>query len=269
LIVRPVRPYFWSIFAPPFFGDSSLHTRSVRPIMTINRAALSGLFVVAFGLSPAFAQTPSQPPAPEAPPQVMHPMGFFVTSKTPKGSGDLGGLAGADKICQDLAASVGAGDRTWHAYLSTQATQASPGEDARDRIGSGPWYNAKNVLIAANVNDLHGDIRRDSNNIQKRTALRENGDPIKAVGDVPMPPSTIEHDILTGSDSEGRAFPPGLDTTCNNWTSGDDDHKAMLGHADRSGGGVSWNSVHMSRGCSAPTLKATGGAGHLYCFAVR
>ena len=218
-----------------------------------------------FALSPAHSQNRAS----ESPPAVSHPLGFFVTSKTPTASGDLGGLEGADKICQELAATVGAGNRTWHAYLSTQPTQASPGEDARDRIGTGPWYNAKNVLIAANVNDLHGDIRRDSNNIQKRNALTEKGDTIKAVGDVPVPPSSVDHDILTGSDSEGRAFPAGIDTTCNNWTSADDDHKAMLGHADRSGGGISWNSVHMSRGCSAATLQSTGGTGKLYCFAVR
>ena len=228
-------------------------------------AAFTGLLITIFGLAPALAQNQ----APVSPPPVIHPIGFFVTSKTPTSSGNLGGLAGADKICQDLAAAAGAGGRTWHAYLSTQPTQASPGEDARDRIGSGPWYNAKNILIAANVNDLHGDIRRDSNNIQKRTALTEKGDAIKAVGDVPAPPSTIEHDILTGSDSEGRAFPAGLDTTCDNWTSDNDDHKAMLGHADRSGGGISWNSVHISRGCSAAKLDESGGAGLLYCFAVR
>lgn len=235
---------------------------------------LTALLVTILGL-PALAQTqtpaqaPAQTQAPPGPPPVSHPMGFFITSKTPTASGNLGGLAGADKICQNLAAAVGAGGRTWHAYLSTQPTQASPGENARDRIGTGPWYNAKNVLIAANVADLHGDIRRDSNNIQKRTALTEKGDTIKAVGDTPIPPSEIEHDILTGSDSEGRAFPAGLDTTCNNWTSDGDDHMAMLGHADRMGGGISWNSVHISRGCSAEKLDASGGAGHLYCFAVR
>ena len=231
------------------------------------QTAIVGLLVTLTGC--AQAQTQNQVQVQETPPPIIHPMGFFVTSKTPTGAGDLGGLSGADKICQDLAAAVGAGSRTWHAYLSTQATQASPGEDARDRIGSGPWYNAKNILIAANVNDLHGDIRRDSNNIQRRTALTEKGDLIKGVGDIPVAPSNIEHDILTGSDSEGRAFSAGLDTTCNNWTSGGDDHKAMLGHADRGGGGISWNSVHMSRGCSAATLISTGGRGYLYCFAVR
>jgi hypothetical protein len=224
-------------------------------------AAFAG-FVSVLAASGAAQAQQSQGPA--GPPPVPHPLGFFVTSTTPTGSGNLGGLAGADKICQDLAASVGAGKRTWHAYLSTQTTQATPGENARDRIGPGPWYNAKNVLIAATVEDLHGDRLRDRNDIQKATALTEKGDPIKGVGDTPN-----EHDILTGSDSDGRAFPVGLDTTCDNWTSNTDDHKAFLGHADRTGGqNISWNSTHISKGCSAPTLVSTGGAGHLYCFAI-
>jgi hypothetical protein len=201
--------------------------------------------------------------APAGPPRVPHPMGFFVTSTT-AGSGNLGGLTGADKICQDLASSAGAGGRTWHAYLSTQPSPAGPGEDARSRIGRGPWYNAKNVLIAATVDDLHGDTARDRNNNQKSAALTEKGETIKGAGDMPN-----QHDMLTGSDSDGRAFPAGLDSTCDNWTSDSDDHKAMLGHADRTGGNnTSWNSNHMSAGCSAPKLVATGGAGHFYCFAI-
>ena len=192
------------------------------------------------------------------------PMSFFVTSTTPNGSGNLGGLAGADKICQDLAAAAGAGGKTWHAYLSTQPANGVNGVNARGRIGPGPWYNAKGVMIAANVGDLHGDNARDRNNIQKANMLDEKGNLIKGAGDMPN-----QHDILTGSDSDGRAFPAGLDTTCNNWTDATDDHRAMLGHADRTGGGnVSWNSVHMSAGCSAPKLVQTGGAGHLYCFAI-
>jgi hypothetical protein len=227
--------------------------------MNINPIALLALVAPLLG-SVASAQSA----APANSPAVSHPMGFFVTSTTPTGSGDLGGLAGADKICQNLASSVGAGDRTWRAYLSTQTTPAALGENARDRIGTGPWYNAKNVLIAANVEDLQGDRERDRNNIQKSNALTEKGELIKGSGDTPN-----QHDILTGSDSEGRAFPAGLDTTCNNWTSDGDDHKAMVGHADRSGGGnISWNSTHMSAGCSAAKFVATGGAGHLYCFAV-
>jgi hypothetical protein len=200
--------------------------------------------------------------AAQAPPA--QPMSFFVTSTTPTGSGNLGGLAGADTICQNLAAAAGAGNRTWHAYLSTQPANGVAGVNARARIGAGPWYNAKGTMIAANVGDLHGDNARDRNNIQKANMLDEKGNLIKGAGDMPN-----QHDILTGSDDDGRAFPAGLDTTCNNWTDATDDHKAMLGHADRTGGGnVSWNSVHMSAGCSAPKLIATGGAGHLYCFAI-
>ena len=192
------------------------------------------------------------------------PMSFFITSTTPTGSGNLGGLAGADQICQNLAQAAGAGNRTWHAYLSTQATNAGPGVNARGRIGAGPWYNAKGVMIAANVADLHGDNARDRNNIQKANMLDEKGQAIKGFGDMPN-----EHDILTGSDSDGRAFPAGVDTTCNNWTSDAATNKAMLGHADRMGGGnVSWNSVHMSADCTKAGLIRTGGAGHLYCFAI-
>ena len=192
------------------------------------------------------------------------PMSFFITSTTPNGSGNLGGLAGADQICQNLAAAAGAGNKTWHAYLSTQPANGQLGVNARGRIGAGPWYNAKGVMIAANVADLHGDNQRDRNNIQKANMLDEKGNPIKGFGEMPN-----QHDILTGSDSDGRAFPAGLDTTCNNWTDATDDHRAMLGHADRMGGGnISWNSVHMSAGCSAPKLVQTGGAGHLYCFAI-
>jgi hypothetical protein len=192
------------------------------------------------------------------------PMSFFVSSTTPTGSGNLGGLAGADKICQDLAMAAGAGGKTWHAYLSTQTTNAGPGVNARGRIGPGPWYNAKGVMIAANVADLHGDQQRDRNNIQKANMLDEKGVLIKGAGDMPN-----QHDILTGSDSDGRAFAAGIDTTCNNWTSDGTDHKAMLGHADRTGGGnVSWNSVHMSADCTKEGLIRTGGAGHLYCFAI-
>jgi hypothetical protein len=192
------------------------------------------------------------------------PMSFFITSTTPTGSGNLGGLAGADAICQNLAAAVGRGNSTWHAYLSTQPANGMPGVNARTRIGAGPWYNAKGAMIADSVADLHGDALRDRNNIQKANALTEKGEVIKGAGDMPN-----QHDMLTGSDSDGRAFPAGLDTTCNNWTSDSDNNHAMLGHADRTGGGnISWNSVHMSAGCSAAKLIATGGAGHFYCFAI-
>ncbi len=192
-----------------------------------------------------------------------HPMTFFVATTVP-GTGNLGGLAGADAICQNLAQAAGAGNHTWHAYLSTQPANGQNGVNARGRIGAGPWYNAKGTMIAANVADLHGDNQRDRNNIQKANVMDEKGGALKGFGDMPN-----EHDMLTGSDSDGRAFPGGLDTTCNNWTSDGTDHRAMLGHSDRSGGGnTSWNSAHMSADCTKAGLIRTGGAGHFYCFAI-
>jgi hypothetical protein len=193
-----------------------------------------------------------------------HPMTFFAAGTVP-GTGNLGGLAGADAICQNLAQAAGAGNHTWHAYLSTQGgAGGAPGVNARARIGAGPWYNAKGVMVAANVADLHGDQQRDRNNIQKANVLTEKGEVVKGFGDMPN-----EHDMLTGSDSDGRAFPGGFDATCNNWTSDGTDHKAMLGHSDRSGGGnTSWNSAHLSADCTKAGLIRTGGAGHFYCFAI-
>src|ERR1700680_3977483 len=219
------------------------------------RIILSAIGATLLGSAAVLAQ--GQPAGPQ------HPMTFFVAREVP-GTGNLGGLAGADDICQRLAAGAGAGNHMWHAYLSTVTTPNEVGVNARGRIGPGPWYNAKGALVAANVADLHGDNQRDRNNSYKATALDEHGNMIHGAGDMPN-----EHDILTGSDSEGRAFPAGVDTTCNNWTSDGADHKAMLGHADRTGGGnVSWNSVHMSANCTKQGLIQTGGAGHLYCFAI-
>jgi hypothetical protein len=191
------------------------------------------------------------------------PMSFFVTS-VGKGKGaDLGGLAGADMHCQTLAAAVGRGNSTWHAYLSTQGAGAV---NARDRIGSGPWANAKNQQIAANVAELHGDtleLARMGNRITKTSALSEKGEMLNGVGDTPN-----EHDILTGSQPDGRAYTDAADHTCGNWTSSGMG-TAQLGHFDRMGGGnASWNSVHPSQGCSQQNLVATGGAGKLYCFAI-
>jgi hypothetical protein len=193
--------------------------------------------------------------------QDQAPMSFFVTS-TPIGNGaDLGGLAGADAHCQSLAEAAGAGNRTWRAYLSTQGAGAV---NARDRIGTGPWHNAKGVQIAANVADLHGDNERDRNYVIKETAIDENGNVVSGRGDQPN-----RHDILTGSDSLGRALPAGEDRTCGNWTSSDTG-SAMVGHHDRIGGGnTSWNSVHPSRGCSQEQLKSSGGDGLFYCFAAQ
>jgi hypothetical protein len=194
------------------------------------------------------------------------PMSFFVTSTGGGKGADLGGLAGADMHCQMLAAAVGRGSSTWHAYLSTQAANGQPAVNARDRIGNGPWYNAKNQQIAANVAELHGDTleqARLGNRVNKITAIDEKGEMLKGVGDTPN-----EHDILTGSQPDGRAYTDAADQTCKNWTSGSDG-TAQLGHFDRLGGGnASWNSVHASQGCSQPQLVATGGAGKLYCFAI-
>src|SRR6185436_14847033 len=183
--------------------------------------------------------------AAQAPQGPQQPMSFFVTSTVP-GGGNLGGLAGADQICQNLAAAAGAGNKTWHAYMSQQAQGNTPSVNARGRIGQGPWYNAKGQLIASNVGDLHGDQQRDRNTIRKATALDEKGNMVNGVGDMPN-----QHDMLTGSDSDGRAFTDGLDHTCNNWTSDAATNRAMLGHMDRQGGNnTSWNSSHMSRDCT-------------------
>jgi hypothetical protein len=194
----------------------------------------------------------AQPPA----------MGFFVTSTgSPKGA-DFGGLDGADKHCQSLAAAAGAGGRTWRAYLSTSAAGSASAVNARDRIGRGPWANAKGVVIAKDVDELHGN-----NNLNKQTALTEKGAVVNGSGDTPN-----MHDILTGSQPDGRAFAGNEDRTCGNWTKGGEG-SAMVGHHDRRGldesaPAKSWNSSHPSRGCSPDALRGTGGAGMLYCFAV-
>ena len=191
------------------------------------------------------------------------PMSFFVTSTGLGKGADLGGLAGADQHCQMLAAAAGRGSSTWHAYLSTQGAGAV---NARDRIGAGPWANAKGQVIAANVAELHGDtleIARMGNRITKTSALSEKGEMLNGVGDTPN-----EHDVLTGSQPDGRAYTDAADHTCGNWTSSGMG-TAQLGHFDRLGGGnASWNSVHPSNGCSQQNLVATGGAGKLYCFAI-
>ena len=194
-------------------------------------------------------------------------MSFFVTSEGGGKGADLGGLAGADALCQRLAGASGqpgASSKTWHAYLSTQGPGAA---NARDRIGNGPWYNAKGQQIAASLAELHGDTLesgRLGNRINKVSALDEKGNMHKGVGDMPN-----EHDVLTGSQPDGRAFTDNADHTCSNWTSSSTG-TAMLGHLDRLGGpNASWNSVHPSQGCSQQNLIATGGAGYLYCFAAQ
>jgi len=188
-------------------------------------------------------------------------MTFFVTSTGSGKGADLGGLAGADKLCQTLAATVGAGGKTWRAYLSTQGAGAV---NAKDRIGDGPWQNAKGVVVAKNNADLHGA----SNNLNKQTAITEKGEVLNGRGDTPN-----RHDILTGTQPDGTAFTVAEDKTCGNWTKSGDGN-AVVGHHDRTGldttpPALSWNSSHPSAGCSDEALIKTGGAGRLYCFATK
>jgi hypothetical protein len=189
------------------------------------------------------------------------PMTFFVTSVGSGKGGDLGGLKGADAHCQQLAKAAGAGNRTWRAYLS--ANEGGKPINARDRIGKGPWYNAKGDMIARNVDDLH-----DNSGINKDTGLTEKGDRVKV-----RPETPNMHDILTGSDTQGNAIAGNDDTTCRNWTSSDQGN-AMVGHLDRAGldekaHSKSWNRAHMSAACSQPALVKTGGNGLFYCFAAK
>jgi hypothetical protein len=188
-------------------------------------------------------------------------MSFFVTSENPGMGANFGGLVGADAHCQALASKVGAGDKTWKAYLSATATGSESAVNARDRIGDGPWYNVNGVLIAGDLEELHGE-----NMINKETALSEKGEVINGRGDTPN-----VHDILTGSTVEGLASSGEGDTTCGNWTS-EGEGSAIVGHHDRRGldelpPALSWNSSHGSRGCSLENLNGTGGGGLLYCFA--
>jgi hypothetical protein len=189
------------------------------------------------------------------------PMGFFITSTGAGDGANLGGLKGADAHCQKLAGAAGGGSRTWRAYLSTSAAGGATAENAKDRIGSGPWYNSKGVMIAQNVAELHGE-----NKLTKETQLTEKGEIVNGRGDTPN-----RHDILTGSQLDGTAFTDGADHTCNNWTS-NSSGSAQVGHHDRQGGGAnptSWNSAHGSKGCSQENLRATGGDALFYCFAAK
>jgi hypothetical protein len=224
--------------------------------MTTVRWHVFVLIAVSAGLSPALhAQQGGS----------KNPMTFFVTSTGGGKGADLGGLSGADKHCQSLAQAAGAGNHTWHAYLSTQGSGGKPGVNARDRIGKGPWYNAKGEMIARNVDDLHANP-----NINQGTALSEKGEKINGRVDKPN-----MHDMLTGSQPDGRAFPAGEDKTCGNWTKSGSEGAAQLGHHDRMGlrdddASKSWNSSHPSRGgCSLEALKGTGGNGFFYCFAAK
>ena len=196
---------------------------------------LGALGVLAVGVSVALAQAPAN-------------MSFFVTSANPGKGGNLGGLAGADAHCQSLAAAVGAGGKTWHAYLSTDAV------NAKDRIGKGPWHNAKGDIIGENVAELHSMAHR----ISDRVIMDERGRKIPGGGYVPN-----RHDVLTGTQLDGTAYSAGADMTCGNWTKTDDTGKARIGHFDR----AAWNSAHDNRGCTAEGVKPGGGDGLFYCFA--
>jgi hypothetical protein len=226
------------------------------------------------------------------------PMTFFVTSESIGDGGNLGGLAGADAHCQKLAAAVGAGGKTWRAYLSTQARPGQPAVNARDRIGPGPWYNFEGVMIARDLAHLHGDtleLARLGNNLHKRTGLTEKGQIVPGLNDYKQPnddvwehvkttPYSNRHEVLTGSQLDGRAYPPDLDYTCDSWTSNKDPEpgaaqgglnaakgkpNAQIGFPDRNGGGNgSWNSSHGTQGCSQTALVKTHGVGKLYCFAI-
>ena len=188
---------------------------------------------------------------------------FFVTSANPGKGGDLGGLAGADALCTSLATAAGFGDKGWKAYLSTQATGGAQAVNARDRIGNGPWVNSKGVVVAYNSAELHG-----TNNLNLQTALTDKGTMVS------VRPGPNHHDIMTGSAPDGTALPPGRDATCNNCTSGGQGG-AMVGHVDRTGinpnpiANISWNSSHITPGCSMPDLARVGGAGLFYCFATK
>lgn len=219
--------------------------------MNLSRLLMVGASVsllVSGGIGPAFAQDAE--------------MTFFVTSVGKQDGASLGGLEGADAHCQALAKAAGSAHQYWRAYLSTTAPGGEAGINARDRIGKGPWHNAKGVRIASSVEELHSD----ANNINKQTALDENGKPVSGRGD-----DVNRHDILTGSDPAGRYSTAGGDTTCGNWTK-NGDGSAIVGHHDRVGlkdsrHMKSWNSSHGTRGCSQEALKSTGGAGLFYCFA--
>jgi len=255
--------------------------------------ALAAVALAALGSLVAFAQAPPAgqiPPAAQAPqpgqagrgapgqagrggPQ--QPTSFFVTSVGKGDGANYGGLAGADAYCAQMAQGANLPTppgRTWRAYLSATARGGQPAVNARDRIGAGPWHNARGAVIANNVADLHGDVERDRSQMNKTNALTEKNTPINGVGDTPN-----QHDILTGSDSHGRARAGDDDTTCTNYTSNQDPAPGgargvgpgvWVGHHDRTGGGnSSWNATHKSAGCSQPALVGTGGAGLLYCFA--
>ena len=212
----------------------------------MNRILISVAALVVVGAAPLAAQAGNA--------------SFFVTSRGPGDGANLGGLAGADRHCQTLATAAGFGQATWRAYLSAVAMNGQPAVHARDRIGSGPWYNVRGELIARDVTELHSERA----NLTKQSILTETGQVSNGRGDTPN-----QHDILTGSNADGTAYTGAGTTACANWT-GNDEGSARVGHHDRQGGGddpTSWNSAHDSRGCSQENLIATGGNGYFYCFA--
>lgn len=236
-------------------------------------ALCTGLLSAGFAFTsvPVLAQNTAAAPAQQQRPQIspeeaLQKFSFFVTSVGLGKGADLGGLAGADAHCQALAKAAGAGSKTWKAYLSTQAANGKASVNARDRIGKGPWYNVKGALIANDVGHLHGDTLTQAqlgSNLTRNQALNEKGERVLGAGDAPN-----QHDILTGSKTDGTAFSDGADHTCKNYTSTATDGSVQVGHFDRTGGGnASWNSAHASRGCSQDNLVSTGGAGLFYCFA--
>lgn len=195
------------------------------------------------------------------PARAQNTMSFFITSAGPGDGANLGGLAGADAHCKQLADAAGVTGKTWRAYLSAKAAAGQPAVNAKDRIGTGPWYNAKGVMVARNVADLHSD----NNKLSKENSLTEKGAEVPGRGNAPN-----HHDIITGSLMDGTLSPDTTDTTCSNWTS-NSTGAAYVGHHDRQGGGTnptSWNSAHLSRGCSQQNLVSTGGNGYFYCFAI-
>jgi hypothetical protein len=227
-------------------------------MIDVRLSALASAALLSFGMS---VRAQAQQQAPQSP-----NMTFFVTSAGLGKGGDLGGIEGADRQCQQLGTAAGAGNKTWHAYLSSTSPAANPSAavHARDRIGKGPWQNFKGTVIATSVDDLHSD----NNKLARDTILTERGTILSGVGYTP-----VVHDIVTGSQADGRAWPPNLGLTCNNWTSSQFG-SAMLGHSDRLGladtvYARSWNATHMSRGCSQDDLRATGGGGSFYCFAAQ
>ena len=221
--------------------------------------------VVISSLAIAQQENPAAYPG-QQPGWEKNPKNFFITSVGMGNGGDLGGLAGADRHCQTLAVAAGLGNRTFHAYLSTQAANGQPAVNARDRIGNGPWYNVKGVMVAKNLSELHGDTldsARFGNQISKPEALTEKGEVVPGLGD-----KQVQHDVLTGSKVDGTAYTDDADHTCHNWTSSSAG-SAQVGHSDRNGyTSISWNSAHPTEGCSPAGLLARGSVGLFYCFGI-